>query len=612
MTSPLTRLTQRRFNDQITGHSGLTFFEAFKSEVGIAGCHSKSSAHSRKQLAGGKEVEASFPEALKGPILRRVQFQTVSRLDNLVDQIYEEFKHDYYPGEEVTVTMDGGDRVHGLVRDKTAFGPRSLPDGSQTLPTTRYLVNLKESEGETIVTDEHICRDRGIFTKAMLRSFIKKTVTRDAWNGAPWLVKHEYASQYHIDTRVPPHLRYDTKVQERKQLQAQKRASLPHETNGHSPSGLSSGPMRLPELKPAPKGKSKPGQAAPGNKALKWPLNIPVHGGNPFSYPPNHYDQTPPQREPTPPPPPPPPPKYPIEDLQLDPREDRKRPPLKYLCKNPPVQVENGDVEDNDIEMDSVGPLLETWDTLNVYCEVFKLDSFTFDDFVETLCVASEEVPVQLFEEIHCSVLKILVDSEADGGKVRINLPEIEEDDSDEEDEDDEDESAEPTPEPEPKPVGRATRSSMARLEAERMAAELAAAEAEDEDEEEEEAKHRAEELLKDYDWIEHLRKRDFTNGGWERIMVGLLHQLSKSEHQQEACEELLFELVPADVEPTQDTVRQAYAELDVNFRVKALQIICMLTTETKAIRGYMEDCSETMTTYRKEKIEWQRQRKQA
>ncbi|KAH8669909.1 chromatin assembly protein [Ilyonectria robusta] len=586
---------QRRFNDQITGHSGLTFFEAFKSE-----------------LAGGKEVEASFPEALKGPILRRVQFQTVSRLDNLVDQIYEEFKHDYYPGEDVTVTMDGGDRVHGLVRDKTAFGPRSLPDGSQTLPTTRYLVNLKESEGETIVTDEHICRDRGIFTKAMLRSFIKKTVTRDAWNGAPWLVKHEYASQYHIDTRVPPHLRYDTKVQERKQLQAQKRASLPHETNGHSPSGLSSGPMRLPELKPAPKGKSKPGQAAPGNKALKWPLNIPVHGGNPFSYPPNHYDQTPPQREPTPPPPPPPPPKYPIEDLQLDPREDRKRPPLKYLCKNPPVQVENGDAEDNDIDMDSVGPLLETWDTLNVYCEVFKLDSFTFDDFVETLCVASEEVPVQLFEEIHCSVLKILVDSEADGGKVRINLPEIEEDDSDEEDEDDEDESAEPTPEPEPKPVGRATRSSMARLEAERMAAELAAAEAEDEDEEEEEAKHRAEELLKDYDWIEHLRKRDFTNGGWERIMVGLLHQLSKSEHQQEACEELLFELVPADVEPTQDTVRQAYAELDVNFRVKALQIICMLTTETKAIRGYMEDCSETMTTYRKEKIEWQRQRKQA
>ncbi|KAJ4175047.1 hypothetical protein NW754_005467 [Fusarium falciforme] len=566
---------QRRFNDQITGHSGLTFFEAFKSE-----------------LAGGKEVEASFPEALKGPILRRVQFQTVSRLDNLVDQIYEEFKLDYYPGEEVTVTLDGGERVHGLVRDKTTFGPRALPDGSKALPTTRYLVNLKDSEKETIVTDEHICRDRGVFTKAMLRSFIKKTVTRDAWNGAPWLVKHDYASQYHIDTRVPPHLRYDTKILERKQLQAQKRAHINHDTNGHNlVAALHSGPVRLPELKPAPKSKVKPGQQGTASKGLKWPVNMPVHS-NPFSSPSDYGIQTPIHRDPTPPPPPPPPPpKYPIEDLQLEPRTDRKRPALKFLCRDPPVKVQNGDSTHDDlsknIDMSSVGPLLETWDTLNVYCEVFKLDSFTFDDYVQTLCAASEQVPIQLFDEIHCSVLKILVDSEADGGKVRITLPEIEEEDSDEEE--DEDTSAQPTPEPEPKPVGRATRSSLAKLEAERLAAEAAAAEKESE----EETKHRAEQLLQDYDWIEHLRKRDFVNGGWERIM-------------------LLLELVPPGVDASQETVRQRYAELDVNHRVKALQIICMLTTETKAIRGYMEDCSETMTTYRKEKIDWQRQRKQA
>ena len=38
---------------------------------------------------------------------------------------------------------------------------------------------------------------------------------------------------------------------------------------------------------------------------------------------------------------------------------------------------------------------------------------------------------------------------------------------------------------------------------------------------------------------------------------------------------------------------------------------MCMLTTETKAIRGYMENCNEEMTKYRKDKIEWQRQRKQ-
>jgi hypothetical protein len=30
---PCLPIIQRRFNDQITGHSGLTFFEALKSEV---------------------------------------------------------------------------------------------------------------------------------------------------------------------------------------------------------------------------------------------------------------------------------------------------------------------------------------------------------------------------------------------------------------------------------------------------------------------------------------------------------------------------------------------------------------------------------------------------
>ncbi|KID64924.1 DDT domain-containing protein, partial [Metarhizium hybridum] len=583
---------QRRFNDQITGHSGLTFFEAFNSE-----------------LTGGREVEASFPEALKGPILRKVQFQTISRLDNLVDLIYEEFKHDYYPGEEVTVTLDGGDRIHGLVRDKTTYGPRILPDGSRTLPVTRYLVNIKDSDEETNVTNEHICRDRGVFTKAMLRSFIKKTVIREAWTGAPWLVKHDYANMYHIDTRVPPQLRHDTKLLERKQLQAQKRG-ITNEVNGVS----NAGPMRLPELKPATK-HQKGKQSQFGIKGLKWPLNEPVNGVDGLI---QHEQPRAPICEPTPPPPPPPT-KYPIEDLSLPPKEGSVRPRLKFMCHDPPVKIEPEIDESrpffDKIDMATVGAFLETWDTLNVYCEIFKLDSFTFDDFVETMSVASEQLKVQLFDEIHCSVLKVLVDSEREGGKVRINLPELEDEYSDEEEGDEEDDEAdegqEAAAEPEEKPKGRATRSSLAKLEAERLAAEAAAAEKE-EIRAEQESRNRAEELMREFDWIDHLRKRNFSNGGWERIMVGLLHQLSKDDRYKESCEELLEQLVPADSNPTQEAIRQSYAELDVNCRVKALQIICLLTMQTKAVRGYMEDCSETMTKYRKDRIEWQRQKKQA
>lgn len=590
---------QRRFNDEITGHSGLTFFEAYTSE-----------------RAGGQEVEAAFPEALKGPILRKVQFQTISRLDNLVDMVFDEFKADFYPGEDVFVTLDefNNERRACLVREKTTFGARILPDGSSSLPTSRYLVVLGGGSGqEQIVTGDNLSRERGAFTKSMLRSFLKRTIHREAWNGAPWLVKDDYAKQYHIDTRIPPHLRHDTKIQERKQLLAQKRErSLIQDANGHSPAAQT-GPVRLPELKPAPKshkGKPTPGSAA---KGLKWPTDMAPDGINGAGF--TRYDdeRAALPREPTPPPPPPPP-KYPIEDLQLEPREGNVRPKLKFMCKNPPVHQEIDDDVHRQIDMETVGPLLETWDTLNVYCEIFKLDSFTFDDYIEAMLVASSSNPVQLFDEIHCAVLKILVDSEADGGKVRITLPEVEEDDSDNDDDDDEEQgegSRQQSAEVDDIPVARATRSSLAKLEAERLAAEAAAAE-EESLRAELETKNRAEELMKEFDWIEHLRQRNFQKGGWQRILVGLLHQLSKKERLQRACEELLQQLVPAEMVPSPENVQQQYDKLDINYRVKALQIICMLTMETKAVRGYMEDCSETMTKYRKDKIEWQRQRKQA
>ncbi|KAI0023145.1 ATP-utilizing chromatin assembly and remodelling N-terminal-domain-containing protein [Xylariomycetidae sp. FL0641] len=610
---------QPRFICQITGHSGLTFFEALKSE-----------------LAGAQEVEQSFPEALKGPVLRRVQFQTISRIDNLVDMIYDEFKADYYPGEAVTIHLSTGERLTGFVREKARLGSKMLPDGTLSQPLSRYSTTIDgRPDEEAVVDGEHIYRDRKIFTKSVLRSFIKKTVTREAWNGAPWLVKHDVAAQYHIDTRVPPHLRYDNKLLERKQFQAQKRALQPingfHDANGIHGPFQNMGPARLPELKPAPKSHHKitrphhvqPQQHAPlvkGSPDLFLHQDHgpppPMPGDSPFQFPVPFRQSMPPPPPPPPvfvqpePPPPPPPPKYPIEDLQLEPRDDYVRPALKFLCNDPPEGVVDSGARNDKIVMKSMGPLLETWDTLNVYCEIFKLDSFTFDDFIQALEVANEDTPCQLFTEIHCAVLKQLVASEADGGKLQVNLPELDEEDEDEDDEEEGDALPSPEPEPEPKPSGRATRSSLAKLEAERLRAEAAAAEKEDTPEPV--IKHRATDALADYDWIEHLKKRDFSDGGWEMIMVGLLHQLSKNPRQTEACEELLAQLVPPDVDPSQETVRQHYGSLDLNLRISALQIICMLTAETKAMRSYMEECAETMTGYRKEKIEWQRNRKQA
>ncbi|KAM7221413.1 imitation switch two complex protein 1 [Rhypophila decipiens] len=609
---------QKKFICVITGHSALNFFDALRSEQ-----------------ANAEEIEQAFPEALKGPVLRKVQFKTTSRIDTLVDQVYDDFKTDYYPHEAVIVNMMTGDRLHGVIRDKAIFSGKTLPDGTAAPPRARYFVSLDERPGEEAVCDEtQISRDRKVFTKSVIRSFLKGTTSREAWTGAPWIVKPDVARRYNISTTVPEALRHETKLAERKKLALQKRQSMGEQVSPHpTPDSMSpTGPVRLPDLKPAPKShKSKAQQAqqahnqANGTKH-KSPNGFPGIEPGGFVHMPlpgsqmhmalslrtnqemHHIYTQQPQIQP--PPPPPPPPKGPIDDLQLQP-QGRVRPKLKYFCNDPPVDVEP-DLKhpfDAKILMKSVGPLLETWDTLNVYVEVLQLDSFTFDDFVEALHIATEELPVELFTEVHCAVLKLLVSAEDQGGKPQIELPELEvEDDEDEEEE----QSAEPTPEPEPKPAGRATRRSLAKAEAEKLAA--AQAEAERKALEAENApKHRAEELLSDYNWIEQLAKRQLQDGGWQMIMVGLLHQLSKKERRREKCEELLQQLVPTEIEqPSQETVRERYSSLDVNYRIQALQIICQLCSETKAFREYMETCSTAMTDYRKQKIELQRNRKQA
>lgn len=553
----------------------------------------------------------------------------------------------------MTVHVVSGEKLQGMVRDKTRFGAHMGKDGVMVPPFSRYFVTLSDRPGEEAVVDDmHIARDRKIFTKQVLRSFIKKTVTREAWTGAPWLVRKDVADQFHIDQRIPPHLRFESKAAERKaKAQQQRHANATaHAANNVEFDGMVgsfSGNSKYPELKPAIKGQKSKQQQQGGQVAKSKPqvflnldssaFKLSYHGHSHVSHsfapfplptkPPSYIFKVPqgnsgppfatfhnggftftPTQLPPQPPPPPPPIKYPIEDLQVAPRPDGPvRPALKFFSQDTPT--EDGKNRDgNGIEMKSVGLFLETWDTLNVYCDVFKLDSFTFDDFVEAMQFSSEDVDCELFTEVHCATLKMLVDSEADGGAVKVGLLGMNEEEDDE-DEEDSSISAIPTPspEPEPVPVARATRSSLAKAEA---AALKAGAEVVKDPTPEPKVPHRAAEMQLDVKWVDRLRARDFKNGGWQIVVIGVLLQLSKNPLFEASCEVLLKELAPLDMPPTPETARTQYIKLDINHRIQALQTLCILTAQTKAIRKAMEECSEAMTGYRKEKIEFQRERK--
>ena len=620
-------LKSKRFTCEVSGRSGLTFFDALRSEQ-----------------AGSREIDEAFPQALREPVLRRVQFSTVSRIDNLVEDVFNDFKNDFYPGELVTVILDGASRLNGRVRDKAKFAEVKAQDGSVAREAfSRYFVRLMDRpDEEALVDDNHIVRDRKVFTKQMLRSFIKNTVTREGWNGAPWLVKPEIAERFRIDTNVPPHLQHSNKV-------AAKKAEKKRDSEqGEGMFGVWQSP-KLPELKPA--GKGRKNQAAQRQRVEvhvplpKYPEHYPphptydpgllprswghmqgpppppdwdkyyqMHGYSPNGPPPNGYYYPPPpmQQQQMPPrmvaqnPPPPPPIKYPIDDLDVEPvRDGTHRPTLNFITKEQCGDSKSLSHVISGLRSETVGLLLETWNTLNVYCQVLKIDSFTFDDFLEAMMFSSPETDCELFVEVHCAVLKQLVNSEDDDdGAIQISLPDLPDPEEEDEEEDEEVvESNPPTPTPEPEYPAKRTRSSLNKVQF---------AEPDPEPEDTSMVAHRAAEMFGDYGWVERLRKRDLRNGGWELVMVGLLHQLSGRPRVTHVCNKILSHLAPLDADAVIDTARISYSTMDINLRAEALQLICQLLLETKTVKDFLEEMSNTMTQYRKIKIEHQRARKEA
>ncbi|KAF3924808.1 hypothetical protein ABW21_db0202090 [Orbilia brochopaga] len=531
----------KRFICEITGHSGLDFFSALESE-----------------LAGSKDVEESFPDALKAPILNKVQLQTIPRIDNLVDLVYDHFKTDFFPGEYVIATLYNTDRTEGKIREKIHHSEIKDPDTGEVVHESyyKYVVTLVNRGREVELEPQEITRDRRIFTKAMLRAFIKNTVHRDAWNGAPWLVKDYFAKKYGINQKIPRHLQRGSTIAERKAMSAVRKAQA---QKGLSLTISGTGPKLSPDpaLEKPTKGKGRKKKDADEKQSTLAASNAGMLKVQPIVEPPK--------------PPPKPVIKYPIEDLTIMPSTNpKKRPVLKRLHELVPGKK---------LSEDSVPVLLETWVFLNVYCEPFLLDSFTFDDYIEALFHNDDHQECTLLIELHCAMLKALVDEGPEG---RVKIASILDLDTDSED-DEESEEEEDLP--------MQTRRSSARFK----------------------------ELKTPINghgdnqnplWLELIRKRDFREGGWETIVVGLFGQISTHTQFKGLATDILRYFSPLTEDTLLMTAKAQYRDLDINTKIKIIQLLQKLTFETPIVRNYMEECGEAMTKLRKDKIEHQKARK--
>jgi hypothetical protein len=82
---------------------------------------------------------------------------------------------------------------------------------------TRYRIEITANKKhgldyEQSADGSELTRDRNHFNKALIRAFIRNSCTREAWTGAPWLVKERYAKRYRIDMTIPDHLKQKDKV----------------------------------------------------------------------------------------------------------------------------------------------------------------------------------------------------------------------------------------------------------------------------------------------------------------------------------------------------------------------------------------------------------------
>ncbi|TDL28675.1 hypothetical protein BD410DRAFT_893635 [Rickenella mellea] len=106
----------KQFQCEVTGKSGLDYFQALDSE------HQEA-----------RTLHSRFPEPLKAAVLRTVQWQVMGRLDHLVEAVYERFKDRYFQGEKVFIDVQGDKfwaRVAQVFPPKTLVATTNSPNKS--------------------------------------------------------------------------------------------------------------------------------------------------------------------------------------------------------------------------------------------------------------------------------------------------------------------------------------------------------------------------------------------------------------------------------------------------------------------------------------------------
>ncbi|TFK30606.1 hypothetical protein FA15DRAFT_662605 [Coprinopsis marcescibilis] len=588
----------KQFQCEVTGKSGLDYFQALESE---------------RQEA--RTLHSRFPEPLKAAVLKAVQWQVVGRLDHLVEAVYERFKDRYFKGEKIIVDLSGIrylariDRVYppkfsdSKVRDSYKdMAPNSLDSeelhpvgGDLKIPAEEcnardnpsgyyywvYLLELEKDKshekGKTKAQEAQkdgklvgslievkcpmMSRDRLAFSKSILRRFIRDCVDRDPAVASPWTVKPVIAQRYGVVSQMPEETRKD--VEDVRKGEIDKRKKIWEEKEGPPAKKQKKMTAAQEEKAKASAATAERKERDAREKAEKQRLAKEEA---------ERLAAEKKKKKPI---------RYPTEDLDIQISEKDKKSGIKV--QRP---LANRTVLPFNTKPGAFESFLLAWNFLVVYGHPLHLSSFTLDEFEQAIRHSIPDLPCPLLSEVHSTLVYNLRTVPFVRHSALLSLLKQKEE-------------MEEKDQPDEAPYG---------VTVDQLVAAMADV---------------------GNNW-ERVPLR-FSEGreGWEEAVIGCLKDhanLTNFPRIREILTKLLFAPETDDEvngsssrvsTPTGYTLSvpaapgDRYCSLPAEDRIAILSFMCNLAISSKAIHVHMESCEEQLTALRKEKIEVNRQKKQ-
>ncbi|KAI8071611.1 hypothetical protein BC940DRAFT_293280 [Gongronella butleri] len=609
---------------EMTGRQQLTYSQAVESEQ-----------------AEKNRVEYRFCPVLRKRLLSHLQFQTMS-LEELAQDLYQRYQFNYATGEIVHCIL-GGHVYYGEILDvipnpnyvyssvhlampqsnsvpRQANGRLRFPDAflhpepdpepsNQIDHRLEYRVQLVDHFGMPleksvrIIDADELRRDPVWFTPVRLQQFVRECATKDAYIGAPWLLKEYVAQHYDISMELPAHLQdrqeaaYQAMMSKRQQLYVDSgypvnNAMLPDTwATSQSVDNLAQREaerqnrreenQRLKELQRLEREKIR--EERRKQAAVKYPiedLDLPIYRKDPNNY-------------------------WTLIDMTPNVANGGAAPAepllIPYPCggrgARPKPHTRASQSALNEQQFES---LLMCWSFLTVFAKPLRLRTMTVDEFEQVMIyeprdddnisASSPSNPLLLVINAFVALLNVVIKERMKGTPSDMISGERLEDYleehnmmSDDDDVEDQDQS----------PGDNCESDARNRDET-------------NGNHDQSIGWRHKEQLRLCRNWDDREIRYDKRN--WILALIGCLNEVAFPDVL-DSLEEYVSHLVPKYQSTIADRDKQ-FATLDIGKRLALLSFIIGVVNESQTIKSYMDECQETMTELRRQRVELNRESK--